>query len=133
MQLVRLESLIQLFASFKEFEQWVDQVEREVPTGILIEIVPARLRKADIWDHYPLSRMLETFPWRAKRNCEALDVLDAVIDCYPDDVRAPLNKAVRLLYFLGPGRCAEVDRRGARARLSQRFLSSPSARQQSAN
>lgn len=75
------------------------QVKREVPTGIL-EIVSARLKTATSQDHYPLSVMLEAFLWRAERNCEALEVLDAVIGRYPDDVRGPLNKAVRLLCLL---------------------------------
>lgn len=45
--------------------------------------------------------MLEGFLTRERRDREALQLLDSVIERYPDDVRASLRKADRLLYFAG--------------------------------
>lgn len=70
-----------------------------MPIGILIEIVTARLRTADNQDHYRLARMLESLLLTAERGCEALELLDELIERYPDDVRAPISKSVRLLYL----------------------------------
>lgn len=99
--LSRLERHIEQSASFREFQQWVWQVERELPAGLLIEIISARLRKANGRDHYDLALMLEGYLRESERDREALELLEELIDRYPDDVRAPMTKAVRLLWFSG--------------------------------
>lgn len=97
---MRLEGLIEPSDSFRAFEQWVYQIEREVPVGILIDVISARLRKADGRDHYDLALMLASYLRGPERDRQALGLLDELIDRYPDDVRAPMSKAVRLLWFL---------------------------------
>lgn len=44
--------------------------------------------------------LLASFLRGPERDREALQLLDEVTERYPDDVRAPLDKAVRLLYFV---------------------------------
>jgi hypothetical protein len=51
-------------------------------------------RGTDSQDHYGLARMLESSLWRAERDREALELLYELIERYPDDVRAPMSKAV---------------------------------------
>src|SRR5690349_2462454 len=88
--------------SFEEFERWVyqAQIERLVPVGILIQIISTRLRKADSQDYCYLALLLVSFLRGRERDSEALELLDQVIERCPDNVRAPLCKAERLLYFL---------------------------------
>ena len=61
-----------------------------MPTGILIDIISARLRKADGRDHHFLAVMLEGFLRGPERDLEALELLDELIERYPDDVRVPM-------------------------------------------
>jgi tetratricopeptide (TPR) repeat protein len=72
-----------------------------VPEGILIDVVSARLRKANNRDYCDLALLLAGFLRGPKRDREALELLDQVTERCLDNVRAPLNKAVRLLYDLG--------------------------------
>lgn len=85
--------------SFEEFERWVHLVERSVPVEILIDVVSARLTTAANEDYYRLARMLESFLSTAGRDREALELLDELIERYPDDVRTPISRSVRLLYL----------------------------------
>lgn len=71
-----------------------------MPVGILVDVISARLRKAENRDHYHLAMLLVNFLRGPERDREALQLLDEVTGRYPDDVRAPLDRAVRLLYFL---------------------------------
>jgi tetratricopeptide (TPR) repeat protein len=94
------ETTIRSADSFMKFEKWVRQLKRELPLGRVIDIVSVRMRTGDSEDHHDLAWNLECLLSEAGRYREALQVLDEMIERYPDDVRSPISKATLYLYFL---------------------------------
>ncbi len=65
-----------------------------------IKIISVRMRSADSEDYLVLARELANL-WRlAKGYTEARQVLDDIVERYPDDVLAPMSKASLYLYSL---------------------------------
>jgi tetratricopeptide (TPR) repeat protein len=58
------------------------------------------MREADGEDHHILAGQLASLWSDAGRYSEALQVLDEMIERYPDDVRPLISKATKYLYFI---------------------------------
>ena len=82
-----------------ELCRWSVELERELPIGKAIARVSARMRKSDGESQYTLALCLERLLVRAGRRDEALSLMNAMIERYPDDVRVPISKATHYLYF----------------------------------
>jgi tetratricopeptide (TPR) repeat protein len=57
------------------------------------------MRKSDGESQYTLALCLERLLVRAGRRDEALSLMNAMIERYPDDVRVPISMATHHLYF----------------------------------
>jgi len=80
--------------------RWVDQLRSELRLEDAIDIVSARMRTANSEDHHILAGQLASLWSEAGRYSEALQVLDEMIERYPDDVRPSISKATRYLYSI---------------------------------
>lgn len=58
------------------------------------------MEKVDEEDHYVLALQLAQLLREAERFTEVVQVLDEMIERYPDDVRSAMSKATNYLYFL---------------------------------
>src|ERR1700748_2277709 len=83
-----------------ELYQWVKKLREELPLSLVIKNVAARVRRTDTDDRYDLVLQLESLLVEARRYDEALQVLDEMIERYPDDVRCQISKASLYLYYL---------------------------------
>lgn len=79
---------------------WLRQMDRGVSPNDIIDDISATLRTANAQDRDELVHHRETFLVIAKREREALQILDQMIEEHPDDVRLPMRKANINLYFL---------------------------------
>ena len=79
---------------------WLRQMERGVPPNDIIDDISAALRTAGAEDRARLAHHRETFLVIAKREREALQFLDQMIEEHPDDVRLLMRKANINLFFL---------------------------------
>jgi tetratricopeptide (TPR) repeat protein len=86
--------------SIRKLDQWVEKLRKELPLDLVIAHVSARMRSTDDDDHYDLGLELVRLLRGAERDTEALQVLDEMIERYPNDVRVPINKAALYFYFL---------------------------------
>jgi tetratricopeptide (TPR) repeat protein len=82
-----------------ELYKWCIEVERKLPIGKAIAKVLARMRKCDGENQYNLALYLKNLLVRAERRDEALSLMNAMIERYPDDVRVPISMATHHLYF----------------------------------
>jgi len=87
-------------ASIYELYDWVEHLRRALPIDAAIRTVSGSLEKVDGEDHYVLASELAQLLCEAGRYAEALQVLDGMMQRYPDDVRAAMRKATNYLYFL---------------------------------
>jgi hypothetical protein len=85
--------------SLVELNKWCFEVERKLPLSKAIAKVSARMRKGDDEDRYHLALHLQLLLVRAGRRDEAVSLMNAMIERYPDDVRVPISKATHYLYF----------------------------------
>ncbi len=84
----------------KELDSWLDQLQAELPLDDVIEIVLAKMQSGDNEDQYYLALNLKWLFVEARREREALPVLDEMIERFPDDVRFPISKASLYFYYL---------------------------------
>jgi tetratricopeptide (TPR) repeat protein len=80
--------------------RWVDQLKAEVRLDRAIEIVSGRLKTVDDDDHYSWAWSLEGLLTEAGRFQEALQLLDEMIERYPNNVRPLIMKVTLHLYSL---------------------------------
>lgn len=78
---------------------WLRQMDRGVSPDDIIDDISARLRTADAKDRAKLASHRESFLVIAKREREALQLLDQMIEEDPEDVRLQMRKANINLYF----------------------------------
>jgi len=95
-----MEAAIRTFDSLMQLEQWLRLRRKLLPLSGVIDMVSERLRTEDGEIRYDLARCLASLLSEAQRYRESLQVLDEVMDGYPDDVRSPIQKATLWLYFL---------------------------------
>ncbi|QPF93779.1 hypothetical protein [Bradyrhizobium commune] len=74
-------------------EGWIRRLRTEAPLDRVIATVTRRLEQTDGDDHRSLSYELVFLLREAERNQEALQLLDQILQCYPDDVLPGINKA----------------------------------------
>jgi tetratricopeptide (TPR) repeat protein len=88
--------------SFKDVMHWIVYLRRdlELPLGLVIDIVAERMRQSDRKDHYDWVSNLEGLLREAERYSEAVQLLDEMIEQYPDNVRPLISKAMLYLYYL---------------------------------
>lgn len=88
--------------SFKGVMLWIDYLRRDLglPLGLVIDIVADRMRQNDREDHYDWASNLEGLFREAERYSEAVQLLDEMIEQYPDNVRPLISKAFLYLYYL---------------------------------
>ena len=79
---------------------WLRQLDHGVPTDDIINDISTALRTATEKDRSELASHRETFFIIAKREREALQFLDQMIEEDPDDVRLLMRKANINLFFL---------------------------------
>jgi tetratricopeptide (TPR) repeat protein len=99
LRLNRQEAAVSSRDSLIDLYKWCVEVERKLPLSKAIAKVSARMRKGDDEDQYHLALNLERLLVRAGRRDEALSLMNAMIERYPDDVRVPISKATHYLYF----------------------------------
>lgn len=80
--------------------QWVDELRKELPLSLAIKNVAARVRRTETKDRYPLALSLKNLLIEADRYDEALQVLNEMMERYPDDVLCLNSKATLYLYHL---------------------------------
>jgi tetratricopeptide (TPR) repeat protein len=97
---VRGEVVINSRASIFELYEWVDQLRRTLPIDRAIRTVADAVEKVEGEDHRILASRLAQLLREAGRDTEALQVLDEILQRYPDDVRSAMSKATYYLYFL---------------------------------
>jgi len=81
------------FASPMDFEKWIKELRSEASLDAMIRIVAERASTADGSDHRFLANELAWLLREADRHGEALQVLDEMLQRYPDDVRPAITKA----------------------------------------
>lgn len=86
--------------SIYELYDWVEHLRRTLPIDAAIRTVSDGLEKVDGEDHRVLASELAQLLCEAGRYTDALQVLDAVMQRYPDDVRAAISKATKYFYLL---------------------------------
>jgi tetratricopeptide (TPR) repeat protein len=86
--------------SIYDLYDWVEHLRRTLPIDVAIRTVSDSLEKVDGEDHRILASELAQLLREAGRDSEALQVLDQMMQRYPDDVRPAISKAVSYLYFL---------------------------------
>jgi tetratricopeptide (TPR) repeat protein len=79
---------------------WLRQLNHGISTDDIIDDISTTLRTANEKDRSELVSHRETFLVMAKREREALQFLDQMIEEYPDDVRLIIRKANINLFFL---------------------------------
>jgi hypothetical protein len=79
---------------------WLRQMDRGVSPNDIINSISATLSTANAEDRDDLMHHRETFLVIARREREALQFLDQMIEECPDDVRLRIRKANINLYFL---------------------------------
>jgi tetratricopeptide (TPR) repeat protein len=94
------EGLISSIEKIVELDQWIRQLRKDVPLSETISVVSQRLWTAGEDEHYALALNLNWLLHEAERYDAALQLLEDLIDRYPDDVRFPINKATLEFYFL---------------------------------
>jgi hypothetical protein len=80
--------------------QWRDQLKQGRPIDDIIDEVAAHFQSASGEERHGLFESLVYFLLRAKRNSEAVQIVDEMIGQFPDDVLYPIAKASLSLYFL---------------------------------
>ncbi len=84
----------------KELDSWLDQLRAELSLDDVIEIVLAKMQLGDCEDQYYLALNLKWLFVEARREREALPILDEMIERFPDDVRFLISKASLYFYSL---------------------------------
>jgi tetratricopeptide (TPR) repeat protein len=87
-------------SSIYELYDWVEHLRRNLPIDAAIRTVSDSLEKVDGEDHHVLASQLAQLLREAERYTEAMQVLDEIMQRYPDDVRCAMSKAFLYLYFL---------------------------------
>lgn len=77
---------------------WMDQFGRGVSPDDIVASIEARFEIATGEEKYVLGDQLNTFLAIAQRDEERLQLLDHLMQEFPDDVRLPMNKAEVYLY-----------------------------------
>jgi tetratricopeptide (TPR) repeat protein len=80
--------------------RWIDQLKAENPIDLVIRIVSERMQTADSEDCRMLAGELESLLREAGEYGRALEILEEMIERYPDDVRVPISGASLYLYYL---------------------------------
>ncbi len=88
------------FTSLKELDSWLDQLRSELSLDDVIEVVLAKMQLGDNEDQYYLALNLKWLFVEARREREALPILDEMIKRFPDDVRFLISKASLYFYSL---------------------------------
>jgi tetratricopeptide (TPR) repeat protein len=86
--------------SIYELYDWVEHLRMTLPIDAAIRTVSDSLEKVDGEDHYVLALQLAQLLREAERYTEAVQVLDRMMQRYPDDVRSAMSRATDYLYFL---------------------------------
>ncbi len=86
--------------SFREIDQWIVRLRSEHPLTRVIRIVASRLETTNGDYHRFLGAELVWLLREAGQNEEALQVVNRMLDQYPDDVRHAISKASLYLYSL---------------------------------
>ena len=86
--------------SIYELYDWVEHLRVTLPIDAAIRTVSDSLEKVDGEDHYVLALQLAQLLREAERYTEAVQVLDQMMQRYPDDVRSAISKATNYLYVL---------------------------------
>jgi tetratricopeptide (TPR) repeat protein len=92
-ELVRRETKIKRIDPFFEPEGWLRRLRNEAPLHRVIVIVTRRLEQAEGDDHRFLAYELTFLLREAERYREALQLLDDMLQRYPDDVLPAIGKA----------------------------------------
>ena len=79
---------------------WMDQLDQGRSADDIVACVDARFRTATGKDRYELARVLQTFLVIARREEKVLQLLDQMMEEFPDDIQLPMNKAEAYLYGL---------------------------------
>jgi hypothetical protein len=87
--------------SIYDLYDWVEHLRRTLPIDAAIRTVSDSLEKVDGEDRHVLASELAQLLCEAERYTEAVQVLDWIMQRYPDDVRCAMSKATNYLYFLG--------------------------------
>ena len=81
-------------------KRWLGDLKRRRPIDDIIDEVRQRFREARGEERQQLAGVYTSFLIRARREPETLQVVDAMIDELPDDVRFPIKKAFLFHYML---------------------------------
>jgi hypothetical protein len=81
-------------------KQWLSQLRQGRPVDDIVDEIRRRFRKARSDERWWLAGIYISFLIRARREPETLQVVDAMIDELPDDVRFPIQKAFLHHYML---------------------------------
>lgn len=81
------------FASPEDFDEWIEGLRSRAPLDSVIRIVAERAAATDGRDHRLLANELTWLLREAERDGEALQILDDMLQRYPDDVRPAISKA----------------------------------------
>lgn len=92
-QLLRRENKIKRANPFSELEDWLRRLRNETSLSRVIGIVTRRLAQTDGDDHRTLAYELTLLLCEAERSREALQLLDQMLQRYPDDVLPGISKA----------------------------------------
>lgn len=92
-ELLLQETEIKRINPFAELEDWLRQLRNEAPLYRVIGVVTRRLEQTDGDDHRSLAYELTFLLREAERYREALQLLDQMLQRYPDDVLPAISKA----------------------------------------
>ena len=87
-------------SSIYELHDWVEHLRRTLPIDAAIRTVADGLDKAGGGDRNHLASVLADLLREAERYTEAMQVLDGIMQRYPDDVRCAMSKAFLHFYLL---------------------------------
>src|SRR5450756_310449 len=85
---------------YLEIDRWVRQMRADLPLVDVFDKVAARMLRADGEEHRILATQLESLLREDGGYREALQILDMLIDRYPDDVYSSISKTTLYLYYL---------------------------------
>jgi hypothetical protein len=94
-----MKAAIMSVDSHKKIDRRIKQLRGDFPLNVVIDTVSARMRAESGGDRYDLASNLVWLLSEAERDREVLQIHDEMIEQFPDDVRFPIGKAARYLYF----------------------------------
>lgn len=83
-----------------QLERWAQELRDDLPITEIILAVKERMARADELDSYQLALILKGVLIEDGREGEAEQIIDQMMERYPEDVRFAIEKASLHLYFL---------------------------------